>query len=242
MIKAGIVKEVTTIQERNEARNYAMSRPKSESSFASDHAVDHISLSKSSHFGGKSQSPSKSQRCESPKATEVPSILKRKTDNLGTIESGQSAIKEKDSVNQLSTMNSVSPTKTTQFKIGVEPVPTSVAGLTEKNLKSIQPFGLKSSDKDKKEVVIDYNSWTVEELTVKIRKIQDEESKLMDEKNAVRKRSSGAKRKMLKELDDQLKEKRNFRIYLEAILDSKIPFYEKLPKNSMFYKHYIKIS
>jgi|LauGreDrversion4_2_1035121.scaffolds.fasta_scaffold203898_4 hypothetical protein len=99
-------------------------------------------------------------------------------------------------------MNSMSPTKTTQFKIGVEPVPTSVAGLTEKNLKSIQPFGLKSSDKDKKEVVIDYNSWTVEELTVKIRKIQDEESKLMDEKNAVRKRSSGAKRKMLKELDD----------------------------------------
>jgi len=132
----------------------------------------------------------------------VPSILKRKTDQLATIESGQSAIKEKDSVNQLSTMNSMSPTKTTQFKIGVEPVPASVAGLTEKNLKSIKAFGLKSSDKDKKEVVIDYNSWTVEELTVKIRKIQDEESKLMDEKNAVRKRSSGAKRKMLKELDD----------------------------------------
>lgn len=100
-------------------------------------------------------------------------------------------------------MNSMSPTKTTQFKIGVEPVPTtSVAGLTEKNLKNIQPFGLKSSDKDKKEVLIDYNLWTVEELTVKIRKIQDEESRLMDEKNAVRKRSSGAKRKMLKELDD----------------------------------------
>jgi len=67
----------------------------------------------------------------------VPSILKRKTDQLATIESGQSAIKEKDSVNQLSTMNSMSPTKTTQFKIGVEPVPASVAGLTEKNLKSI---------------------------------------------------------------------------------------------------------
>ena len=205
MIKAGIVKEVTKIQERNEAKHYAMSRPKSETSFASDHAVDHISLSKSSHFGGKSQSPTKSQRCESPKASEVPlapSILKKKTENLGTIESGQSAMKEKDSINQFSTMNSLSPTKTTQFKIGVESVPASVAGLTEKNLKNIQPFGLKSQDKDKKEVVIDYNSWTIEELTVKIKKIQDEESKLMDEKNAVRKRTSGAKRKMLKELDD----------------------------------------
>jgi hypothetical protein len=147
VIKAGIVKEVTKIQERNEAKHYAMSRPKSETSFASDHAVDHISLSKSSHFGGKSQSPTKSQRCESPKASEVPlapSILKKKTENLGTIESGQSAMKEKDSINQLSTMNSLSPTKTTQFKIGVESVPTSVAGLTEKNLKNIQPFGLKS--------------------------------------------------------------------------------------------------
>jgi hypothetical protein len=90
--------------------------------------------------------------------------------------------------------------------------------------------------------VIDYNSWTIEELTVRIKKIQDEESKLMDEKNAVRKRTSGAKRKMLKELDDLLKEKRNFRFYLESILDSKIPFYEKLPKGSSFYKHYIKIT
>ena len=82
---------------------------------------------------------------------------------------------------------------------------------------------------------------TVEELDVKITKLEAEESDLLDQKAAVRKRKVGSKRKQLKELDDLLKEKRKFMCYLEAIKDSKIPFYEKLPKDSQFYLHYMKL-
>lgn len=55
----------------------------------------------------------------------------------------------------------------------------------------------------------------------------------------VRKKNPGSKRKQLKELDDLLKDKRNHKYLLEQIKDSKIPFYEKLPKDSQFYRHYM---
>ena len=50
-----------------------------------------------------------------------------------------------------------------------------------------------------------------------------------------------AKQKKLKPVEDALKDLRDKVEKLEIIKDQKIPFYEKLPKDSPFYKHYMSI-
>jgi len=49
------------------------------------------------------------------------------------------------------------------------------------------------------------------------------------------------KAKKMKPVEDNLAELREKVRKLEIIKDKKIPFYEKLPKESPFYKHYMSV-
>ena len=50
-----------------------------------------------------------------------------------------------------------------------------------------------------------------------------------------------SKLKKLEPIEKALVDLRARVLILEEVKDSKIPFYEKLPKNSPFYKHYMSV-
>lgn len=60
---------------------------------------------------------------------------------------------------------------------------------------------------------------TVEELDMKIDKLTAEENELLFKKELIRKRNPANKRKQFKEIDEELKEKRNHRFLYEQIKD-----------------------
>jgi hypothetical protein len=84
---------------------------------------------------------------------------------------------------------------------------------------------------------------TVEQIDEMIDKAEKEIQVLDRQKKTLRNKSikNGKIKKELKTIEDQL---RTMRLKCErwaVIKDSKIPFWEKLPKDSQFYKHFMNI-
>lgn len=59
----------------------------------------------------------------------------------------------------------------------------------------------------------------MEELDVKIDKLTAEENEMLFKKELIRKRNPANKRKLFKEIDEELKETRNHRLLYEQIKD-----------------------
>ncbi len=90
----------------------------------------------------------------------------------------------------------------------------------------------------------DYENMSIEEIDVLLEKAQREIEQALDIKRRIIKHKMLTKKLKLKKLEpvekalQDLKEKI---AKLEIIKDAKIPFYEKLPKDSPFYKHYMSV-
>jgi hypothetical protein len=99
-----------------------------------------------------------------------------------------------------------------------------------------------TSGKSKQEE--NYEEMEIEELDVFIEKAGREIDLNLDLKRRILKHkmlTKKIKHKKLKPIELQLSELRQYVSKLEIIKDSKIPFYEKLPKDSVFYKHYMSV-
>ncbi len=85
---------------------------------------------------------------------------------------------------------------------------------------------------------------SIEEIDVLIEKAQREIEQALDIKRRILKHkmlTKKVKNKKLEPVEKVLFELRERVQKLEIIKDAKIPFYEKLPKESPFYKHYMSV-
>lgn len=88
----------------------------------------------------------------------------------------------------------------------------------------------------------DFESMDIEEIDVLIEKAQREIDQALDIKRRIIKHKMLTKKVKLKKLEPVEKALSDLRERvqkLEIVKDKKIPFYEKLPKDSPFYKHYM---
>ena len=84
----------------------------------------------------------------------------------------------------------------------------------------------------------------IEEIDVLIEKAQHEVDVLMDQRKKYLSNkmwTKKTKQQKVKPLEQAIMELRERIQKLEIIKDKKIPFYEKLPKDSAFYKHYMSV-
>jgi hypothetical protein len=85
---------------------------------------------------------------------------------------------------------------------------------------------------------------SIEEIDVLIEKAQREIEQALDIKRRILRHkmlTKKIKHKKLEPVEKTLSELRARVELLEEIKDAKIPFYEKLPKDSPFYKHYMSV-
>lgn len=79
----------------------------------------------------------------------------------------------------------------------------------------------------------------MEQLDEKIEVIHNKIAETEAKKRRCRGSKVPKKNKFLKQLDEELMTHRNKLLQYEAVKDSKIPFYEKISKENIFYKHYM---
>ena len=85
---------------------------------------------------------------------------------------------------------------------------------------------------------------SIEEIDVLIEKAEREMEKEEMEKRIIQSnkvKTKKQKQKQIAPIQQRIQEIREHIMKLQAIKDSKIPFYEKLPKDSAFYKHYMSV-
>lgn len=85
---------------------------------------------------------------------------------------------------------------------------------------------------------------SIEEIDVLIEKAQREVEVWLEQKKkymANKMWTNKTKSKKVAPINDAIQELRERISKLEIIKDGKIPFYEKLPKDSAFYKHYMSV-
>ena len=90
----------------------------------------------------------------------------------------------------------------------------------------------------------DYENMSIEEIDVLLEKAQREIDQALDIKRRIIKHKMLTKKLKMKKLEPvemALSDLREKMAKLEIIKDAKIPFYEKLPKDSPFYKHYMSV-
>lgn len=90
----------------------------------------------------------------------------------------------------------------------------------------------------------DYEEMSVEEIDVLLEKAQREvDIKVMEKRkiNSNKLWTDNTKKKKKVVIDTEINILREKIRKLDIIRDSKIPFYEKIPKDSPFYKHYISV-
>lgn len=90
----------------------------------------------------------------------------------------------------------------------------------------------------------DYEQMSIEEIDCIIEKAQKEIEQAMDIKRRILRHkmlTNKIKKKKLEPVENTLAELRWKVQQLEIIKDKKIPFYEKLPKDLPFYKHYMSV-
>jgi len=87
-----------------------------------------------------------------------------------------------------------------------------------------------------------FDEMSIEEVDALIMKVQNEIAQCIDIKRRINKHkmmTKKSKNKKLAPIEAELQIMRQRLAFLEQIKDAKIPFYEKLPKDSPFYKHYM---
>lgn len=117
---------------------------------------------------------------------------------------------------------------------------TSKSGRSGKSGSSWRSRSRKSGSRYEEE--IDYEDMPVEEIDVLMEKAQREIDDIIQRKMAYLSnphQSKKQKKKRIMQLEMEMQELREEMSKLEKIKDSKTPFYEKLPKDSAFYKHYM---
>ena len=85
---------------------------------------------------------------------------------------------------------------------------------------------------------------SIEEIDVLIEKAEREMEREEIEKRIIQAnkvKTKKQKQKQIAPIQQRIQEIREQIVKLQAIKDSKIPFYEKLPKDSTFYKHYMSV-
>ena len=90
----------------------------------------------------------------------------------------------------------------------------------------------------------DFDSMSIEEIDVLIEKAEREIEVNKELRRKVLKHKMMTKKmkhKKARPFEDAIKELKERVQKLEIIKDGKIPFYEKLPKDSSFYKHYMNL-
>jgi hypothetical protein len=92
--------------------------------------------------------------------------------------------------------------------------------------------------------VENFEEMSIEEVDALIMKVQNEIAQALDIKKRILKHkmmTKKSKNKKLQPVEQELAVMRQRLAMLDQIKDAKIPFYEKLPKDSPFYKHYMSL-
>jgi len=101
---------------------------------------------------------------------------------------------------------------------------------------------VRSRDQASHKSVDPYESKTVEEIEVEMDKLRDKVERLDIQINKLKDNKLKSKNTIAKEIQPlraELKASRDLVERLAILREEKIPFYEKLPKDSIFYKHYV---
>lgn len=238
-IKRGLIREVGGIIERKEAQKYAANRESSDDDFGSEGARNgEMSVMKSSEYN-RSVSPQKLLGLSPNKANM--SKLNQTPQKIGRVNANDSFGGALRSVGDYSENksgyggpSSLSPVKGGLKNFQLEGGAHKADKTAAFDTKSVGGKTNKSEN---------YEDMTVEQIDEMIDKAEKEIQVLDRQKKTLRNKSikNGKIKKELKTIEDQL---RTMRLKCErwaVIKDSKIPFWEKLPKDSQFYKHFMNI-
>lgn len=89
---------------------------------------------------------------------------------------------------------------------------------------------------------INFEEMEIEEVDAMIEELDrgmKDAEKLVKKINSKKVMTEQQKKKEIAPLEEQLKETRDKIMFLLQIKEAKIPFYEKLPKDHQFYKHFM---
>ena len=110
--------------------------------------------------------------------------------------------------------------------------------ITVKKLKE----SIKQDDQKSLDLVDSFAECEIDQLEKKLEKCEHEHISIEKQKVALSKNKSATKRMQvlqLRELDEQIHRIRMRQERILRCIDSKTPFYEKLPKDSQFYQHFM---